>query len=281
MGHFPLDLSSPIHKRVQLEKIGPLEPHQVHIHVLETNSAISPDILDRLSKELVRAELTEYRSLDPIEDRKEFLLSRLLVRRLGSYYLGIDRSDLILARTEKGKPLIPDSKLHFNLSHTSGLMACSFGNSPVGIDVEKMTDRDPGRCSIVARRFFSKEEQSYLRENPVCDQTEIFYRIFTLKEARVKAAGEGLGRDLSKFSIPMPLVESFHQEGWDHRSWTLEKGNYGLAQVTANSRRRTLEFLTYHWTEAEFLDSLNDHSMSNPHSSEFYGAWASQGKRVR
>jgi len=92
---------------------------------------------------------------------------------------------------DEGAPL-----LSFNLSHTPGLVACAIaGGADVGIDVESVDRIVDDR---VARRFFSARENAALRR---CASDALrarrFFALWTLKEAYVKAIGQGLSHPLN------------------------------------------------------------------------------------
>lgn len=108
-----------------------------------------------------------------------------------------------------GKPLIDPAAglpmLPFNLSHTRGFVACAVGGeADIGIDVERL-DRDSMNLDI-AGRFFSPAEIASLRAASPEEQAVTFFRLWTLKEAFLKATGEGLGRPLDSFSFALDPV---------------------------------------------------------------------------
>ncbi len=99
----------------------------------------------------------------------------------------------------RGKPEIAGPggapALHFNLSHTTGLVACAVAGDEVGADVEWVGRRtDPAR---LARRFFAPAEAEAI-ESPADEdrRRRRFFELWTLKEAYLKARGEGLTRRL-------------------------------------------------------------------------------------
>jgi 4'-phosphopantetheinyl transferase len=53
----------------------------------------------------------------------------------------------------------------------------------------------------VAERFFARAESAYLRSLPAATRLESFFRLWTLKEAYVKALGEGLRIPLASFEV--------------------------------------------------------------------------------
>ncbi|KAJ6756067.1 PHOSPHOPANTETHEINE TRANSFERASE [Salix purpurea] len=85
------------------------------------------------------------------------------------------------------------SPLHFNISHTSSLIACGVTvNSPFGIDVEEKQRKIKNNILAFARRYFSLyevENLSTISDSEV--QRQEFVKLWTLKEAYVKALGRG------------------------------------------------------------------------------------------
>jgi 4'-phosphopantetheinyl transferase len=118
-----------------------------------------------------------------------------------------------------GKPRIDPAAglpmFSFNLSHSRGFVACAISDkAEVGIDVESLERR--GMALDVAGRFFSASEVESLRNAPPNEQAVRFFRLWTLKEAFIKATGEGLNRPLDSFSFsldPVSVDLSYQEEG--------------------------------------------------------------------
>jgi 4'-phosphopantetheinyl transferase len=98
----------------------------------------------------------------------------------------------------------------FNLSHTEGMTgvaASPGGDWALGFDLE------PVARSVdlaVADRFFSARETAWLNALPAAARPDGFLRLWTLKEAFIKATGKGLTQDLAAFSFdPFPPRISF------------------------------------------------------------------------
>jgi phosphopantetheinyl transferase len=70
---------------------------------------------------------------------------------------------------------------------------------PVGIDLEQL--RDLPDAKAVAAEMFSAEEQSAWASLPVAQQTRAFMRLWTRKEACLKAWGVGLGFDARRVDV--------------------------------------------------------------------------------
>lgn len=125
----------------------------------------------------------------PIEDRH--LKGREKVAALGRYarqalnrsaeFSGVSMGPL--NKNEKGAP-IPTNGIHWSLSHKSAFVAAVTAGQPIGIDIEKLRE-----CSkALYERIASPNEWDLA---PTVTQV-LFFRIWTAKEAVLKAAGQGL-----------------------------------------------------------------------------------------
>lgn len=97
--------------------------------------------------------------------------------------------------TLEGRP----AGLAFNLSHTDGLVGVAVAAVPglkLGFDLEPLGRRAPME---VASRCFTGAERAWLEGLPPAARTEGFFRLWTLKEAFIKATGKGLTQDLCAF----------------------------------------------------------------------------------
>jgi len=126
-------------------------------------------------------------SAPPVQQR--FILGRGLLRLLLSRYLGCPPAALPLARSDRGKPYLPDQPWHFNLAHSGDLLLYAIARHPVGIDVERVR---PLKTLALARRWFRPSEAAALAALPPVQQPAAFFATWTCKEACVKATGAGL-----------------------------------------------------------------------------------------
>ena len=90
---------------------------------------------------------------------------------------------------------------HLNLSHTDGLVALAVAKTPVGVDVEDLQRR--GRTVELSDRFFAPSEARALRALPEAAQRSRFFDLWTLKEAYIKARGQGLAIPLASFAFDL------------------------------------------------------------------------------
>ena len=159
--------------------------------------------------------------------RERFITSHATLRVILTKYLPELWTPLRFHYNEYGKPhLANNSALQFNLSdsHSTALYAVA-RDQEVGIDVEYM-GRDT-RIDGIAERFFSPEESTAFQKLPVEERLAGFYRLWTLKEAYVKAIGQGLSFPLNKFTTNTKvtqmdgLISVVYSDCEQAKSWAL------------------------------------------------------------
>lgn len=187
----------------------PVEPHE--------------QLLTRLTaEERARAERLHFAA-----DRSRWIVSRAWVRRTLGEVLATDGAALEFARGQWGKPQLAGAHagaLEFNLSHSSSraLLAVTTRGA-VGADIEAIRPMEDMRS--IAERHFAAEEQRALFALPEVEQLAAFYRLWTRKEAYIKATGTGLGHALDRFAVDerRDAARFVHIDGDETiaRGWTL------------------------------------------------------------
>lgn len=110
--------------------------------------------------------------------------------------------DTEIERMPDGKPYLRNnSEWFFSLSHSGTAAMCVLASMPVGCDIEKIGN-PPLR---VARKVFSKEEQSLLSCMDTEAQAKYFYTLWTAKESFLKMTGEGLKTMPDDITVSLPL----------------------------------------------------------------------------
>jgi len=130
-----------------------------------------------------------------------------LLGRLLATYAGLDHPPVI-ARTGRGKPYAPAlAVIDFNLSHARdhALIAIARGQ-PLGVDLERV-DRKLDAHDL-ARRFFSKREADALDALPEAQRATAFLRLWTCKEAVLKALGAGISFGLDRVAFELDATGS-------------------------------------------------------------------------
>jgi 4'-phosphopantetheinyl transferase len=163
--------------------------------------------------------------------RRQYTICRAALRALLSGRLGCCPPDLEISAGQYGKPSAMvrgrRAPLEFSVSHSGnhGLIALS-AEGAVGVDVEDMRLRQD--FSSIAQSVFTLDEQSWLGHGSAEDRMRRFYRIWTMKEAVVKALGMGLSFDLESFSIPDELIGNASTGHLTLRKGTQELSNQRL-----------------------------------------------------
>ncbi len=237
-------------KSLTMEKRDALGAGDVQLHLLrydKTSSNSTGNYLYLLSSD----EQDLFKFIELESRRREFLWSRLFLRRVLSLTLGKEMSELKFSRGDFGKPFLEASDLQFNLSHTDQLIACSVSRHRVGIDIERVISGEKAeeQRMLLAKRHFSTAEQDYLNSQPEDSRALVFYQIFTLKEAYVKALGAGLNVPFPGFSVPLPLREKSRWGGWEFFTRVLSPTDIRLAHVVENPNNDFCRYEIFDWDQ--------------------------------
>lgn len=154
---------------------------------------------------LDRSEQARLERIRAARRRREFVLCRSALRAILCDRLVCDNAQLYFEDSEQGKPSAlvraAPAAIDFSVSHSGRhALIAVVGEGRVGIDVEdRSTLRDiEGAASLT----FTPAEQAELAAMGGIRKTEFFYRIWTMKEALIKALGVGFGLNPCRFEIP-------------------------------------------------------------------------------
>ncbi len=187
-----------------------------------------------------QARMQEYRVT---EVRRRFVLMRATLRTLLCDRLDCDNAQLDFEKLSHGKPYAciegASATISFNITHsdTHGLIAIA-PDRDIGVDLEiYSSSRD---ISGITKAVFSPEEQAVLTAASEEQRVRLFYRLWTLKEALLKAWGTGLSLAPASFQIPDSMLAYGNDSGiisppQDPESiWRLESiGNERFAAAAA------------------------------------------------
>jgi len=100
----------------------------------------------------------------------------------------------------------------------------------------------------LARRFFACEEVAAFQTGPSNDRRELFYRVWTRKEAYVKARGVGLRLSLRSFAVSTGEEPGLTRvdDGKDWMMADLDVGKEHYAAVVAPIGAK-IDSRTYKW----------------------------------
>ena len=161
-------------------------------------------------------------------DRGRFTTAHVALRLILSGYLARDPRTIAFTENEWGKPELAGTvgTISFNVSHSGDLVLVAFAvGRQVGVDVEQIKPGFP--VDEVAPRFFAPGEIEALNAYDGDEKTRAFFRIWTRKEALIKAVGKGLSMPLASFEVRADDVKgsalksmAFESDG--RSPWTVE-----------------------------------------------------------
>ncbi len=182
-----------------------LNPGQLVVVMLDQNSCDQTDEGDLRLLTIIEKERADRFHFS--KDRNQFLTARIYLKRLIGQLLKVEPGTLELAKTTFGKLYLPDyPSLNFNLTHSTGVVLYAFAlNQEVGVDVEAISRQV--HAKELAQRFFAPQEVSRLMQLSGAELQRAFFRVWTRKEAFIKAEGSGLSFPLQDFSVPVEALQ--------------------------------------------------------------------------
>lgn len=217
---------------------------QVHIWLVDPTTITAPEWLDRYHALLTPEEHAKWQRYRFDKDKHQHLVTRALIRdTLSRYEPQVAPPDWRFESNQHGKPAIANplaQPLFFNLSHTQNLAALAVTRlAAVGVDVEKIKPVEQVRG--LAERCFADSEIQYVFTGEKNAVMWRFFKLWTLKEAYIKARGCGLSLSLQSVvfaPLAQPLtvdLEPNHDDrhsDWSFRFW--QAGSEHLLSLAIN-----------------------------------------------
>jgi 4'-phosphopantetheinyl transferase len=186
--------------------------------------------------------------------RNHYIASRGILRIILGKYLNIHPYNVQFQYSKKGKPTVILSQNHnnleFNMSHSNGLTLYGIIQEySIGIDVEYK--REMNDIHMIAKRFFTEKEYQLLQDSSNGEKLEIFFQLWTAKEAYLKCTGEGIASGLNKFEVVFKDKKAINLMGFDESlkevsSWYFSsfpvKEDYHGAVVVNSQNKFTLNY---------------------------------------
>jgi 4'-phosphopantetheinyl transferase len=170
------------------------------------------------------------------EDRQSYVAAHALLRAELSRRAERPPQAWRFAAATLGKPFLldPPRDLRFSLTHARGMVAVAIAEGvEVGVDVEP-ADRRAENMKL-AERFFAPEEVELLRAVEGDARRDLFFAIWTMKEAAIKATGQGLSRALDSFSVSPDPPRVTMRDGsgsWSAVHWRRGAFHFAVAAQT-------------------------------------------------
>ena len=201
-------------------------------HVWAVPLQISNDAQDHLAKMLTPEERRRAQSFHFDRHRSRFIAGRGMLRTILGHYLHTGPGFVWFEYGRNGKPLLAErfarSGLQFNLAHCEdlALLAVTRGRV-IGIDLEQIRTMDD--AWELAAIFCSPREYEDFLALPPADKDAAFFRLWTRKEAWLKATGKGIGESLDKVEVTLREGEAARfvrlpeVAGTPASGWTLQE----------------------------------------------------------
>lgn len=143
---------------------------------------------EKLHNHLPAEEKERARRIKSEEERNTWTACHALLRQIIGFWLNQEPVEIVLQKNEFGKLHLPNSNLCFNVSHTDKSFLLGFNHDGrIGVDLEYLTGRED--VPLLMGYAFSWQETEFCSQE---NTPENFLKIWTLKEAYLKATGVGL-----------------------------------------------------------------------------------------
>lgn len=140
---------------------------------------------------LTADEVARFAALDP--DARAFAVSaRVTLRVALGGHLGLAPREVQIVEGGDRKPVLAGRELEFSVSHTEDAAMVAVAAVPVGIDIERVEAIAGEEFDDLVAFVLDAREREELDRLPEDDRLTAYYRVWTRKEAYVKATGEGI-----------------------------------------------------------------------------------------
>ena len=226
-----------------------LRPAVDEVHVWAAALDRPADEVAELSRSLSDAERERADRFRHLPSRHEFIIARALLRVLLGERLGVHPRQVCFSQTSRGKPCLAGSDpatIRFNVSHSHGMALFALtAHCEIGVDLELV--RPFSDEMGLADRFFTPCEAAALRALDAQGRLETFFRLWTRKEAYLKAHGLGLSFGLERVEVshtPDDPAHIVHIDGdrqaaacWSLRTLAPAAGYVGALALQAHDYR--------------------------------------------
>lgn len=151
------------------------------------------------------------------------------------------------AKEPHGKPVVINSQLAFNQSHSDDGYALAYSLSVQRLGVDTESIHRQANFEALARRFFHVDEYAFWQASG-CDRV-LWFKIWTIKEAVLKASGLG---------IRMPLHELNAQFASERQGEIIHEriGRYRFECIVMNDDMLTIAYESDEWQVWEWLSIM-------------------------
>ncbi len=204
-----------------------------------------PDLLSSLSSVLNQEEIDYSKKYRFKKNEESYIFSKAITKILLAKYLSIPPKEIVFKFNSSTKPYLKNScsnSLYFNISHSANTILIAISSTEIGVDIE-FYDNNFSFTSIL-EECFSEKERLFIKESKT--PLPNFYKLWTRKEALLKATGIGLLDDISQ----IPSLSGSHKIDehiinsdipWQISSFEVEKQL--VASICYNTTIKKINFL--------------------------------------
>ncbi len=176
-------------------------------HLTALRSCLSTEELDRAAR---------YRMPDR-GDR--FIVARGSLRWILGKAIGLQPESVSFTFGPNGKPYLPDGAPFFNASDSGEFVVVAMASTEIGIDLEVL--RPMARRDRLAKRICTDQELEAFTALPDAEKNRALLRLWTCKEAGLKATGIGLTGGMQNIEVEILTGGTLrlrrlldHRDGW-------------------------------------------------------------------
>ena len=151
-----------------------------------------------------------------------YLIKHNLIRIIIGNYLDYRPVDLIFKKNRYQKPYItvPNTTVQFNVSISSNRFVAVFClHDVLGVDIELIRHID--HMNPLTTDFLTSNEVAWINKHPESMHDKLFFNIWTMKEAFIKAIGKGLLFELNTIDVISDNPIPFRGESWYIKPFTI------------------------------------------------------------
>lgn len=222
----------------------PISSNEVHLWLIDEQAVEEAKVLTDYYAIISADENKRLSEIKSSKRKQQFLITRVALRYILSFYINhLLPTDIQFTVNRFGKPALEDkfNNLQFNLSHTDGKILIGVTKErALGVDIEYM-NKSRDTLKIAEHYFHSKEWNVNLMQDnlyPDYEQVKHFYKLWTLKEAFIKAEGRGLFLPMDLFyfedcHLHRPKLVIASPDAYSTKKWKFEHvfldKNYSLS----------------------------------------------------
>lgn len=169
--------------------------------------------------------------------RHRFVGCRGTLRQILAAYLGANPRSIEFHYGFHGKPSLRGAGIWFNLAHAEDLALFAIGDRPrIGVDLEWI--RDVPEMDLLVKTFFSPNEARVFAALGAREKRMAFFRLWTRKEAWLKATGAGISHLLGEVEVSFledepPRIKQLPRGFGSPEDWKLHSWNPVPGYITA------------------------------------------------